>query len=374
MKTHDVQVRGAGLVGQALALSLARIGLRVALVPEAASAQQRGADVRTFALNAASISLLRGLKVWDALPAEAATAVHDMRIEGDGAGAALDFSAWEQQVGELAWIVDAALLERELATAVRFSPHISVFDADALAAADAPLIAICEGKGSSTRDAWRVPTDRRPYSHRAIAARLTTDRLHAGVARQWFRAPDVLALLPFASPLVGASYGLVWSLPEARAEALMALEPAAFTDELMQATAGAAGTLTLASERAAWPLMRAQAGTWCGEGWVLLGDAAHVVHPLAGQGLNLGLADVAALVRVLESRESWRPLGDARLLRRYARARIAPTRAMLELTDSLFHLFAHQAPAVRELRNRGLGLINRVTPLKRWLTAQALDS
>ena len=98
------------------------------------------------------------------------------------------------------------------------------------------------------------------------------------------------------------------------------------------------------------------------------------MHPLAGQGLNLGLADVVALTEVLATREPWRDLGDDKLLRRYARQRLVPTRAMVEITDGLLHLFAHPAPAVRELRNRGLSLVNRLTPIKRWLTARALDS
>jgi ubiquinone biosynthesis UbiH/UbiF/VisC/COQ6 family hydroxylase len=375
MKPYDVQVRGTGLVGHALALSLARIGLRVALVadPSASNHAARGPDVRAYALNAGSVSLLRGLKVWDALPPHAATAVHEMRVQGD-AGAAVEFSSWEQQVGELAWIADAAVLERELASAVRFSPHITVVGAGDPGAATAALTAICEGKASASREAHRVPLDRRPYGHRAIATRLTSSKPHAGTARQWFRSPDVLALLPFDAPLPEASYALVWSVPDARADELLAMDAVDFIDALMQATDGAVGHLELAGERAAWPLMRAQAGAWCGPGWVLVGDAAHVVHPLAGQGLNLGLADVAALTGVLAAREPWRDLGDDKLLRRYARQRLSPTRAMIEITDGLLHLFAHQSPAVRELRNRGLSLVNRLTPIKRWLTARALDS
>jgi len=142
----------------------------------------------------------------------------------------------------------------------------------------------------------------------------------------------------------------------------------------MLATAGEGGELKLASARAAWPLMRAQASAWCGPGWVLLGDAAHVVHPLAGQGLNLGLADVLALTRVIEQREAWRELGDEKLLRRYARERVAPTWAMGQLTEGLLNLFSQETPALRELRNRGLTLVNQLSPLKRWLTARALDS
>jgi 2-polyprenyl-6-methoxyphenol hydroxylase-like FAD-dependent oxidoreductase len=152
------------------------------------------------------------------------------------------------------------------------------------------------------------------------------------------------------------------------------MDAAAFEQALAEATQGAAGELRLASERASWPLARAQADTVCGEGWALAGDAAHLVHPLAGQGLNLGLADVSALAQVIAEREPWRPLGDARLLRRYARARLAPTWAMGELTGGLLHLFASNVPLARELRNRGLTLVNQFPPLKRWLAARALDA
>lgn len=367
MKTADVTVRGAGIVGQSLALSLARQGLQVGLVPDAPAAPGRP-DVRAYALNPASVALLDQIKVWSALPAHAATAVHDMHIEGDAPGAALDFSAWQQRVTELAWIVDAAALEAELAAAVRFSPHITL-TAEPPAA---PLQALCEGKHSATREALGVQMDRTDYAHQAIAARLVSDRPHLGTARQWFRSPDVLALLPFDSPQPTRSWALVWSLPRERAAEMMALDAAAFEQRLGQMTLGAAGHLSLASERMSWPLMRAQARDWCGPGWVLLGDAAHVVHPLAGQGLNLGLADVAALTRVLASRESWRGLGDEKLLRRYARERLAPSWAMGQVTEGLLRLFAQETPAVRELRNRGLGLLNDLAPVKRWLASRAM--
>lgn len=366
----DVHVLGAGIVGRSLALALARAGLRVALQAEAPRAG--GDDVRAYALNAASVELLRGLKVWDALPAGAATAVLDMHVQGDAHASAIDFSAWQQRVSALAWITDAAVLERELASAVRFAPHITVVATGA--PVRAALTALCDGKASASREALGVHFERHDYGHQAIAARLTSTRPHQGIARQWFRAPDVLALLPFDTPQPDHSYALVWSLPDDRAHAMGALDPAAFEQALMQATGGEAGELRLASERAAWPLMQATASAWCGPGWVLLGDAAHVVHPLAGQGLNLGLADVAALVRVIAQREAWRALGDEKLLRRYARERIAPTWAMGQVTDGLLNLFSHEAPALRELRNRGLSLVNRLPPLKRWLTTRALDS
>jgi len=372
MRHVDVCVRGTGAVGSCLALALSRQGLSVALQdthPRAAAPARE--DVRAYALNATSVELLRELKVWDALPADARCPVYDMHIEGDAAGGALDFSAWSQGVEALAWIVDAAELERTLAAAVAFAPHVQTV---ADGAVEAALLAVAEGKASATREQLGVAMPVQRYGQRAVAARLQSDLAHAGVARQWFRSPDVLALLPFDRPVPGHSYGLVWSVPDARADELMALDEAAFEQALADASGGAAGALKLCSERAVWPLTLARAEQVCGSGWVLLGDAAHVVHPLAGQGLNLGLADVRALARVIAAREPWRGLGDEKLLQRYARQRAMPTLAMGQVTDGLLHLFASQTPALRELRNRGLNLVNGLPPLKRLLVSFALDS
>ena len=365
MATHDVCVRGSGAVALASALALARRGLSVAL---RADLDVPRVDVRAYALSAASVSLLQTLKVWDALPADARCAVQDMRIEGDRPGAVLHFSAWSGALDALAWIVDAAELEAALRSAVRFAPHVHRVDRVDESAA---LQVLAEGRDAASRQRLGVRMPRAMYGQRGVAARLVADQPHAGLARQWFRSPDVLALLPFHRPTPDVSYGLVWSVPDARADELLSLPDADFEQALADATGGAAGTLRLASERASWPLALAQADPVCGPGWVLLGDAAHLVHPLAGQGLNLGLADVAALDEVLAARESWRPLGDLRLLQRYARKRAVPTAAMGRLTDGLLHLFASEQPLLRELRNRGLTLVDHLPPLKRWLVSAA---
>ncbi|MBT9493200.1 MAG: FAD-dependent monooxygenase [Paucibacter sp.] len=368
MHSYEVLVRGDGCVGRSLALALAAQGMRVALLGRADASVSQREDVRSYALNAASVRLLRDLKVWDSLPGDAISPVYDIKVCGDQAGALLEFSAWQQGVSELAFIVDAGVLEQQLAAALRFSPHVEVVDA----AVPADLIALCEGRDSQQRADLGVRFEAHAYGHRAIAARLSTDMAHQGVARQWFRSPDVLALLPIDKPVIGTSYGLVWSLPEQQALDLLAAPADEFEAALNAASGGAAGSLSLASGRSSWPLALARAEPVQGPGWVLLGDAAHLVHPLAGQGLNLGLADVAALAAVLAGKEAWRSAGDERLLRRFARARQAPNWAMGELTDGLLKMFASEATPLRELRNKGMSALNSVPPLKRWLTTRAL--
>ena len=371
MSKIDVRIHGSGIVGRAMALKLARQGLAVGIDarPAAPAGGEQRADVRAYALNAASVALLRELKVWDGMAPDARTAVYDMRIAGDGQGT-LAFSAWQQTVPALAWIVDAAELEQVLETATRFAPAVSTVDADAQGA----LAVIAEGKAAAARDKRGVGFERHAYGHSALAARIVSDVAHAGVARQWFRAPDVLALLPFDRPRPERSYGVVWSMPQAEAERLAQASDEEFDTALNAATGGAAGGLHVQGARATWPLMQAGATEVVGPGWALVGDAAHVIHPLAGQGLNLGLADVEALAKVIAERETWRALGDEALLRRYARARLWPTRAMAGAVDGLWQLFSASAPGLRELRNHGMTLVDRLGPLKRFLVSRALGS
>ena len=367
MQAVDVAIHGRGAVASSLALALNQQGLRVALsAPDAANPGRT--DVRAYALNSASRRLLQQLKVWEALPADAVTAVHDMDVRGDS-GAHLGFSSWSQCVDALAWIVDAPALDAGLQQALQFAPHVQRLDV----LPDAALSVFAEGKDSVSRAALPVRWERHAYDHSAIAARLVSQLPHANVAHQWFRAPDVLALLPFDRPAAGRSFALVWSLPRREADRLMQLDAAAFESELNDAVVDGPPGLQLTSDRATWPLALASATPVCGAGWVLVGDAAHVVHPLAGQGLNLGLGDVLALADTLRQREAWRALGDERLLHRYARARAWPVWAMSHLTDALVHGFASDNNWLRELRNRGMGLVDRVTPIKRWLATQALE-
>ena len=375
----DICIRGAGIVGRSLALLLARERLRVRLVQ--APSPANGVDVRAYSLNSSAKQLLEDLRCWPASPA--VTPVRAMQVFGDENGE-LNFLASEQGCDELNWMVDVPALEEQLAAAVRFQPLIEVADTPA----PAPLTVICEGRASQTRAELGVSFDVQHYPQHAVAARLKCELPHQGTARQWFRfgaspglqAPqaEILALLPLGGE--GAhEVALVWSVHPARAAELAALDAGAFAHELEQACGLSLGHIQLSSERAVWPLQLARASRWIGhlpgttdQAFALAGDAAHAMHPLAGQGLNVGLGDVAELVKVIREKEFWRPLNDMKLLRRYERARQADVLAMGRLTDGLQRLFAHPHPTVQLLRNRGMQGFDRFAPLKRWMTRHAM--
>ncbi|MBL0920334.1 MAG: FAD-dependent monooxygenase [Hydrogenophaga sp.] len=364
----DVVIRGAGVVGQALALLLAQDRLRVALL--AGAGAPRPDDVRAYALNTASRDLLRALRAWpDDVPG-AVTPVHGMQVHGDADGA-LRFDAAELGAEALTWIVDVPALERRLGEAIGFAAGVErVSEAPATR-----LTVVCEGRHSATREALGIEHEVRPYPHKAVAARLRAAQPHGGIARQWFADGEVLALLPLGGD-GGHELALVWSLPAEKADDWLRAEPAAFAQAVQARSQQALGDLHLLGAPQAWPLQLSRARRWIAPGpegtVVLAGDAAHAVHPLAGQGLNLGLADAAELARVLHAREYWRELDDPKLLRRYERARAADVQAMAWVTDGLFSLFGLADTRVQMLRNRGLSGFDRSGPLKRWFARQAM--
>ena len=370
---HDLCIRGAGIVGRTLALLAARERLRVALVapPERAPGH---ADVRAYALSPASQALLQSLRCW---PAEsAATPVLAIQVQADGQGH-VHFSADEQGVAALNWIVDVPALEQQLAQAVQYQAHIDVVSAPVAA----PLTVVCEGRASTTRTELGVDFDTVRYPQQAIALRLDCERPHGQTARQWFTPEgDILAFLPLGGP-TGREVAVVWSVADERAAQMSAWDDAALAAHLHELSGAALGALQVASERACWPLVLAHARRWvgampgrAGESFALAGDAAHAMHPLAGQGLNVGLADAAELARVLGAREAWRGLADLRLLRRYERARQGEWLRMRLATDGLQLLFGQPGPLAGALRNWGMTLFEHSGPLKSRIAKLAMGT
>lgn len=357
------------MVGRTLALLLARERLRVGLVaPVPPSAAAGTGDVRAYALNLKSKHLLDSLRCWPA--PEHATAVLHMQVKGD-AGGEVNFEAAALDAPALAWIVDVPVLEARLAEAVRFQPQIELLDAPQ----PASLTVVCEGKTSSTRAEFGVDFDVVPYPQQALAARLACEKPHDQTARQWFSRGEILAFLPLDGP-GGNSVAIVWSVSAERAQELLALSAEDFCQQLEVASQSCLGKLTLASERAAWPLQLARAGRWvgstAGKAWALAGDAAHNVHPLTGQGLNLGLADVAELAKLIRERDYWRGVDDAKLLRRYERSRQADVLTMGAAADGLQLLFSQNRTAWQTVRNWGMNGFERSGLLKQWMARQAM--
>ncbi|MFV0680683.1 FAD-dependent monooxygenase [Ottowia sp.] len=373
MASVDVCIRGAGIVGRTLALLLARERLRVALVA-APPRPDNVPDVRAYALNPASRALLQGLRCW---PDErAATPVLGMQVHGDGTGL-VRFDAATHNVPALNWIVDVPTLEQQLAEATRYQSGIEIVEHPV----PTPLTVVCEGRASVTRAELGVDFDITPYPQHAIATRLDCERPHGQIARQWFNTDgDILAFLPLDGPQ-GRQVAVVWSVHHARAPELLALNNDDFATRLLEASGGGLGALQAAAPRARWPLMRARATRWVGrmpaltEGsFALAGDAAHAMHPLAGQGLNVGLGDVAALAQALAAREYWRSPGDLKLLRRYERARQGDWLRMSLATDGLQLLFGRPESAAVALRNWGMNLFDASGPLKSRVAKVAMGT
>ncbi|MEG0974556.1 MAG: FAD-dependent monooxygenase [Comamonas sp.] len=374
----DICIRGAGIVGRSLALLLARERMRVALVDTAPAPSNSGhGDVRAYALNQLSREVLQSVRSW---PESAyATPVMRMDVYGDQGGE-VHFDAAQQGVEALNWIVDVPALEAQLAAAVRYQPMVELVREPV----PANLTIVCEGKHSRTREEFGVDFVTMPYHQTAIATRVQCEQPHGQSARQWFSAAgDILAFLPLGGE-AGHEVAVVWSLPVAQVPALKAMDDQDFAAALQSASQGALGRLTVIAERASWPLQQSVARQWCGpmpgmdaqrdpHSWVLAGDSAHAVHPLAGQGLNLGMADIAALARMLTSEDArWRHLGDLRQLRRYERERKARLAPIGLAMDSIQQLFTRGEIPLANLRNWGMRGFEMSGPIKAWVTRQAM--
>jgi len=382
----DIAVVGAGVAGLAVAVGSAQLGLRTVLVGPRAPVHRADAtapfDARIYAIALSSVALLEQLKVWPAVDASRVQPVAKMRVFGD-AGNELSFDAYQASLPRLATIVEESELLRALGAAAGFASGLERIEApfDALQqhgdvarlllaggqAIDARLVVAADGARSAVRAAAGINAQEQPYEQTAVVANFACEKPHQGVAWQWFDpAEGVVALLP----LPGDHVSLVWSAPRLLAEALAADE-ANLASRLVPRAQPFLGALTQVGPVQSFPLRRITVDRLVGIRLALVGDAAHVVHPLAGQGLNLALADVSELLRVLAGREDWRDPGDAVLLRRYERSRAEPVGLMRLTTHALARLFARDDAFSREVRNFGLSAVNALPPLKNALIRHA---
>ncbi len=382
----DIVIVGAGLVGASFAVALRGAGLKLALVEaQAPAAAGEDWDSRVYAVSPGSAAFLEGMGAWKRVDRARMTAVREMQIYGDAAGAELQFSAYESGVPELAWTVESKRLQSVLWQALEHQHNLELLcpekceglqvgaDAAELTLAGgktlrAKLVVAADGKHSWVRQAAGIAAEAKPYGQMGVVANFDCTGEHRETAYQWFREDGVLAYLP----LPGRRMSMVWSTSDAHAAELLTLPAEALCARVAEAGRHALGTLTLLSPAAQFPLMRQQAARLAAPRVALIGDAGHVLHPLAGQGVNLGFGDAAALAKVLLQREVFRDPGEIRLLRRYERARAEDILALAWVTDGLHHLFAAPSGAAAKLRNTGLNLTNALPVLKNLLIRRAL--
>jgi len=393
----DVCIVGDGAIAKTAALGLAQAGHSVTLlVPPARSAPPAAAvsaaeppwDARVYALNHTTHKLLASLRVWGALDLARVAAVDAMAVHGDGRnGGSLGFDAFGAHVGTLAWIVEDSNLSQALDAALKFAPNVQVAAGRAAGLAcgaagaairledgariASDLIIGADGRESWVRGQCDIGVDYRAYHQRAIVTNFACEKPHHGVASQWFTFTEgIIALLP----LPGNRVSLVWSAPETLAETLMGESAGELAIRLGEYAGGKLGVLRPLPPEAvkAFPLALVRPHAIVAPRVALVGDAAHAVHPLAGQGMNLGFGDVVELLKVIAEREERRGIGDERVLARYARARKENVMLMQLATDGLERLFGANLEPVRVARNLGLNLLDMLPMVKRRLMAQAM--
>jgi 2-octaprenylphenol hydroxylase len=382
---YDVLIAGGGMVGGTLACALGGSGLKVGVIePQVASAVEQAYGLRVSAITLASQTVFENVGAWTDMRAQRIAPLEAMRIWEDNS--ILNFDSAD--IGEpcLAWIIENSVIVAALSARLRQFANIDVLSPARLSsvqidaacvqmrledgrAMDATLLVGADGADSRVRRAAAIDWTRHDLTQSAIVAVVHTERPHAGTAYQHFLATGPLAFLPLAEP---HAVSIVWSADQTRAAALMALDDAAFNAELQTAFGDYLGSVRLASARAAIPLALGFAHDYTAHRVALIGDAAHTVHPLAGQGVNLGILDAAALAETLLSAAGKRrDLGARALLRRYERARKGADLGMQAVTGGFRYLFGSHLPGLRALRDVGLRFTEQLPPLKDYLMRRA---
>ncbi len=388
---YNVVVVGGGLVGAAFAAALGSAALDVALIeshkPHHVPHQDDNWDSRIYAVSPASAHFLSALGAWDALDDSRLMAIRRMQVFGDDGTADIIFDALANGVPELAWIVEGRalhaalwrLLHRQKNLRLLCPAHcktLALENGHARLTLDdgtrvsAELVVGADGANSWLRDAAGFAAADRPYGEIGVVANFDTELEHGGTAYQWFRPEGTLAYLP----LPGRRISIVWSAQETFAKELLALPAAELSRRVAEAGGHTLGSLQLITPAQGFPLRLLTVEGTVTPGVALIGDAAHVLHPLAGQGVNLGFADAHALAHALATREPFRECGDSRLLRRYERGRREEHFALQCVTDGLQRLFSYKNMALRMVRNRGLELVDALPVLKNLLARRAFGS
>lgn len=384
---YDVLIIGGGLVGASLAAALRPSGLSVGLVESRPySFDTQGWDSRIYAITPGNASFLTQIGAWPRMDMSRVQKVEQMHVFGDDLGSELDFSAYQIGAPELAFILEGRLLQQALWLGLEQQDNLTLFcparcaslafqnDAACLMLEDgreirAKLIVGADGRDSWVRQQAGIIEPPTLYQQHGVVANFMAEKPHRGTAYQWFQPDGILALLP----LPGNMTSMVWSVSPKKSENLLQIAPEALCAQVAAASHHTLGSLQIVTPPAAFPLRLLHLPHITRPRLALAGDAAHNVHPLAGQGVNLGFRDVRQLAQVLLERGPQTDCGEIHLLRRYERTRQEDILSMQFTTDTLKKLFVNDNPLLRSLRNLGLNATNRITPLKKMLARHALN-
>ncbi|RCX24755.1 2-octaprenyl-6-methoxyphenyl hydroxylase [Thioalbus denitrificans] len=383
---YDIAIVGGGLSGSSLACALAGCGLRIAVIESAPPAEDGAPaafDERVLALAYGSRRILDGLGVWAGLAAAAAP-IRRIHVSDRGHFGCVRLDAAEEGVEALGYVLPMRPLGRALAAAARAAAGVDYLNPARCTAAGltpelatltletpagertltARLLVVADGGRTGLQESLGIRTSVRDYGQSAIIANVATEYPHEGVAYERFTDTGPLALLP----LDGHRCALVWSVPPDQAGEIAALPDARFLERLQARFGERLGRFTAVGERHVYPLRLTQAGEWARPRLVLVGNAAHTLHPIAGQGFNLGLRDVAVLAEVLaEAARAGDDPGSAAVTRAYARRRRVDLRRTIGLTDALARLFSNDLPPLVLVRDLGLVGMGLVPGLRHWL-------
>jgi len=390
IKKFDIVVVGAGLIGSALALALVKQSssrgkaLRVALVERTPQLKSNELpNQRVIALGKAATDLLAMVNVFDQLSPSFSNPYERMFIWDENSNGELEFTASEHKLSRLGYMVDSVqctlLLQRQVEQVAEIS---TFYNSEALSFSrinqstvelelssetlQAPLMVAADGASSWLRSQAKIFANHRSYQQKGIVAKITTEESHQNTAWQRFLSTGPLALLPVEKN----QCSIVWSVSNPQVSELMSLDKGAFEQSLMNALGGKLGKVSLLSKRLSFPLVSQQAQSYFVRNVGLIGDAAHSIHPLAGQGANLGFKDVIALVDTLTG-ESVVSLSDVRLLHRYQQLRKVDNQQTDFMMTALHHAYSETLPAWLALRGLGMNSVDRSNAIKAFLVTQA---
>lgn len=385
----DVAIVGGGMVGAACALALAQRGVSVVVIESRAPAtdwDDSGFDLRVSAISRASQHLFGHLGVWQSILADRATPYQSMHVWDRAGLGEIHFDAADLAAPDLGHIVENRVLLHALwrafegggvTTVTPARPQQLLLDGgnvtglqlDDGSRIDAALVVAADGARSQLRELAGIESRSESYDESGVVATVHAELGNHATAWQRFMPEGPLALLPLQDEL----FSIVWTTRPETADKLATTDESSFNDALTEASEARLGRLTLLGDRAVFPLRLQHAHAYVGPGLALVGDAAHVIHPLAGQGVNLGLLDAAALVdAVLAARAAGHGSGNMRTLRRYERSRKGHNTATQLTMDAFDQLFSNDHAALSLLRNLGLGVVGRVGPLRRLFERAAL--